>query len=645
MRALKISGTVLGCLVALVIVLLLGVWLFVNPNDYKGRIEQEVKSATGRELVFNGPIKLAVFPWIALELGPATVGNPPGFGSEPFASLQHVSVRVKLLPLLKKQLSIGRIEVDGLDLHLMKNAAGQGNWQSETAANASAAPAPSSSSAGATGEVTGSIVGVVVKRSRVSYQNMVLDGVSADIGGLSADAPNRYRLDHVTLEGTWLAKPGATAVPWAFTVPSLDLDLSAQTVRALGFGAQLGAAHLTGSLQGTRILDAPSLTGAFRLDPLVLRQWMSQMAMSVPATRDPKALTRIAASGEFTYGGNAARAQNLDVQLDESTLRGSAAVTDLTTHAMTFDLALDHIDLDSYLSPASTPALAAPPDQTPTQLPTSALKGLELSGTATIGSATVDRIQMSQVRVRIDCKDNVMHIAPATAQLYGGTYSGDVTLDARGSTPALTLNQTLSAVNVAPLLEDFAKMNRISGQGNITTHLTGHGLTSDAVVRSLSGQVTANLANGSVQGLDLGFEMNRAVALAQRSSMPAGKDTGRTAFSAFKASADLSNGVATTHDLQIASQNLNVTGQGTLNLATDAIDYRLKASILKGAASSGAGGHLLADIPLNVGGTLTSPTVRPDLVELAKAGLKSELNNHKQQLQQKLQDKLKSIFK
>ena len=70
MRALKLVGILVGGLVVLLIVLLLAVRLFVNPDDYKDRIAQEVKSSTGRELTLSGPIKLSVFPWIALELGP-----------------------------------------------------------------------------------------------------------------------------------------------------------------------------------------------------------------------------------------------------------------------------------------------------------------------------------------------------------------------------------------------------------------------------------------------------------------------------------------------------------------------------------------------------------------------------------------------
>ena len=96
MRALKLVGIVVGGLVVLLILLLLAVRLFVNPNDYKDRIAQQGKASTGRELTLSGPIKLSVFPWIALELGPLSLGNPPGFPAQPFAAVQHIVLAVIL---------------------------------------------------------------------------------------------------------------------------------------------------------------------------------------------------------------------------------------------------------------------------------------------------------------------------------------------------------------------------------------------------------------------------------------------------------------------------------------------------------------------------------------------------------------------
>ncbi|MEJ0008437.1 MAG: AsmA family protein [Steroidobacteraceae bacterium] len=95
MRAIAVC---VGGFVALVVLVGVAVWLLVNPNDYKGRIVSAVKTSTGRELALPGAIKLSVFPWIALELGPAHLGIPPGFPNDEFLSVEHVALRVKLLP-------------------------------------------------------------------------------------------------------------------------------------------------------------------------------------------------------------------------------------------------------------------------------------------------------------------------------------------------------------------------------------------------------------------------------------------------------------------------------------------------------------------------------------------------------------------
>jgi AsmA protein len=666
MRALKVCGIVLGAIVSAIVLLLLAVWLLVNPNDYKGRIERVVKGSTGRELALPGAIKLSVFPWISLELGPASLGNPPGFGDQPFAAVQHASVRVKLLPLLRKELEIGRVEIDGLDLRLVRDAQGKGNWEG-FGGRGSATPRANTSRPTSLPE----LAGVVIRNSRVGYQDLVVEHVNLEIGELSAARPvplklaldliphpaaapltlagrleltldperKQYQVSNLQFDGTLVPKAGAAPVSWKFSAPQLSLDLGAQTLSAENFNAQLGSARFAGAIQGTKVVDAPSLTGRFKLDPVGLRELMGQLGMAAPQTRDPKVLAKLAASGEFAYGGNAARATKLDMQLDDSGLRGSLGVTNLDTKAMTFDLALDRINLDRYMSPVkAAPKAETKATATPTALPADALKGLDVNGTATIGSAQITGVTLTQVRVGVDIKENVMHLAPLQAQLYGGTYSGDITLDERGKIPVLRLEQRMNGIGIEPLLKDFAKTQRLSGRGNVTTHLTAEGATSNSLMKSLSGHVAADLTNGAVEGVDLWFEINRALSLIQKQTLPAGTSSGRTKFDTFKASADLNNGVASTRDLTIASQNLRVTGLGTSNLVTEAVDYQLKASLLKGTVGTGlVGGKSLVDIPLTITGTMTSPKVRPDLESVAKARVQ-------QQLQQTLQDKLKSLI-
>jgi AsmA protein len=568
---------------------------------------------------------------------------------------------VRLLPLLRKQLEIGRVEIDGLDLRLRKNAAGQGNWQSSTESS----PTPQSS--GGTGAAAlRDLAGIVITNSRISYQDMVADHVDLTVGRVAAgaDVPikvkldllpsggvqpieiggqfgltlepaqSRYRLAPMDLEGTFTPGPKAHPVPWKFSAPQVELDLGAGTLNVASVVAQLGAAHLNGTLKGSSLVDAPNVAGAFKLDPLDLRELMTQLGIAPPKTRDAKAFNKFAASGEFAYKNKQVGVSKLDVQLDDSQLRGSAAITDLATKAMDFDLTLNQIDIDRYRPPPQNAPKPAAPAAAKGEPPSDVLKTLEMNGRFALGAATFAGLHVTDGHMKLKAKDGVTHIAPLTAKLYGGQYSGDVTLDDRGTVLAIRFEQSLTGVDVAQLLRDLTKSQRLSGHGTITSSLTARGSESDAVLKSLNGHVAAKLDNGAIEGVDLWYEINRATALIQTQTLGSGASSGRTKFDTFKASADIVNGVATTKDLNVASQNLRLTGQGTTNLVNEAVDYQVRASLLQ-----------TADIPVTITGTLTNPKVRPDLEGLARSQVQQQLDKHKQEALQMLQDQLKGLIK
>ena len=358
MRAIKIVGIVAAAVVGLVVVLLLAVWLLVDPNDYKDRIAQQVRSSTGRELTLSGPIKLSVFPWIALQLGPASLGNPPGFSVEPFAAVHRISLRVKLLPLLHKELKVGSIEVNGLDLRLVKNAAGKGNWQDFGSKEHATNGGESSPSSGAS--ALPDIGGIEIKDSSLSYQDLVADHLNFELGHWASGTPTSVKLS-VTLTPS----PGASPVDFKLSAPALTTDLTTQILDAPAFTLELAGATLAGSLKGTRIIDAPAVIGTFKLDTVSPRDLLEKLGVKAPTTRDPKALTRLAAAGSFTYGTDAVSLDQLAVDLDDSRLQGRVAVTNLQTKALAFNLALNHIDLDAYRAPESARATRATCQPTP----------------------------------------------------------------------------------------------------------------------------------------------------------------------------------------------------------------------------------------------------------------------------------------
>lgn len=128
-KILRIFITFIGAVILLGLVSLIGLVVFVNPNDLKPQISQAVTKFTGRQLQLGGDIQWSLFPWLGLQLNDAKLTNTPGFGDKPLAQIQKLEIQVRLLPLLHKQLEIGKLQIHGLTLYLIKNAKGQINWE------------------------------------------------------------------------------------------------------------------------------------------------------------------------------------------------------------------------------------------------------------------------------------------------------------------------------------------------------------------------------------------------------------------------------------------------------------------------------------------------------------------------------------
>jgi AsmA protein len=646
MRNFKVWGGLAAGIGALVCTVLVGVWLLADPNQYKGRIAAAVKESTGRELHLSGDIKLSVFPWIALELGPATLGNPEGFGEEPFLSFAHASVRVKLLPLLRKRLQVARVDIDGLDVRLRKNAEGRGNWQD---ADLKVQLVPKADADHPVPRAWALLGRLSVQHGRVSYAGTTLENINLETGSTAADQvtpvrasfdANRgipgeqismnaqfnlsedakalqWRFAAVNLSGT-LTRPGADRpTHWDLSAPLLQVSLTQQTLVLPAFAMSYAGAHVNGQVSAIHMLDNLSMTGSATLAPLVLREFAPRLGVTLPTTRDAKALSALSATTHFAYGANAVSMDHVALRLDDTELQGHIQFPTGATGAIEFDMWADQVDLDRYRAPqgatADEPSAAAGSSPTP----------LNVRGTLQLKAAHLARMDFSDLRVNLLAEDNVIRLFPIEAQIDGGRYSGDITFDRRGAVPTLSVDEHLTGVDMARLLSGSAQKGRLSGRATLNLKATARGATVDAFLKTLSGHLEANLADGALEGIDVGYEVGRAQALIDKSAPPPRANTGRTQFEVFQTSAQIADGVAETHDLNIVSSALKVSGQGSANLSSKAIDFKLLAAVATAPART-------TDIPLKVTGTYSAPTVRPDIEAVAK-----------DQLKQKLQDVLK----
>ena len=131
-KVLKWTGIVLGVLLGLLlvwsaIVIVFGIRIDLGP--FRTPVEAAASQALGREVRIEGSAYLRPTAWPLIEVEGVSVANLEGWEPRDFALLDLARLELAFLPLLRGEISIGEITVEGLTLHLESSGEGQKNWQ------------------------------------------------------------------------------------------------------------------------------------------------------------------------------------------------------------------------------------------------------------------------------------------------------------------------------------------------------------------------------------------------------------------------------------------------------------------------------------------------------------------------------------
>jgi AsmA protein len=96
-----------------------------NPNDYKQTVIHLVKEKKQRTLHLDGDIKLAFWPSIGADLGRLSISEHNS--DKEFAAVDGLKVSLALLPLLKKQLVVDTVYIDGARANIVRYKDGTTN--------------------------------------------------------------------------------------------------------------------------------------------------------------------------------------------------------------------------------------------------------------------------------------------------------------------------------------------------------------------------------------------------------------------------------------------------------------------------------------------------------------------------------------
>ena len=93
------AGSVLG---VLIVALLIAPFL-LDLNSYKPQIAAEVKKATGRDLVIDGPVALSLLPVPSVNVTGIRFFNVPGARNANMVEVKSITVKPSVLALLRRR--------------------------------------------------------------------------------------------------------------------------------------------------------------------------------------------------------------------------------------------------------------------------------------------------------------------------------------------------------------------------------------------------------------------------------------------------------------------------------------------------------------------------------------------------------------
>lgn len=184
---MKIIKFILLFTVALLLLVIVGLVAAINLidlNRHKDRIAQMVYDRTGRELQITGDLDWGFWPRLYLAGGPLTLGNAPGFGPEPFLSLEDFHLAVATRPLWRSEVIMDTVQMAGLRLNLARDQAGVGNWEDLTGPPTQAQPLPKPEKPAGPPFAALALGGVNITDAGISWQDAV-SGQEAEIRDLS----------------------------------------------------------------------------------------------------------------------------------------------------------------------------------------------------------------------------------------------------------------------------------------------------------------------------------------------------------------------------------------------------------------------------------------------------------------------------
>jgi AsmA protein len=640
-KVLKWGSIVIASLVVIIIAAILIIPRVVDVQKYKPELEKKIAQASGRPFSVSDDLRLSVFPWAGISFSDLQLGNVKGFEEKDFVRIKSFEARIKLLPLLFKDIQVKKFILNEPRMVLVKNKDGSVNWElpQKTAQPKKDEKIPAGKISETSLPISALRVedfsiknGEVLWIDHTSGTRKQVSNINLTLQEVSLDRPVQLKFSAV-LDGQPVSVQGSVGPVGKFQQEPVSMELSLTALN-----------EITMQLKG--VLKNLSVSPGVELDLNVAefspRKMAAALGQTVPIqTADPHVLNHMSLNAHIKADSKNLSVSNGILGLDESKLNFSMNASDFSKPSVKFDLDLNQINLDQYLPPTpDKKSSAKQQDQEdkskkmemskesapgPTKKADyTLLRRLILDGQLKIHTLIANKAKIQDVILKIHAKNGIFNLDPLKLNMYQGNVSGNATLNVTKDMPESNISLIVNKVESGPLLRDVLEKDILEGimQADVTLAMTG---TDPAIFKkTLNGKGELLFNDGAIKGIDLaGMVRNvqAAFGLVEKSDQKP-----KTDFAELKAPFTIANGVLNTPETSLKSPLLRVIANGTADLVKETLDFRVEPNIvgtIKGQGDKKQRSGIM--VPVLVTGNFSSPKFRPDLTSVAKQQLQEKV--------------------
>lgn len=499
----------IGVLLVAALVAAIALLTQYDYNALKPDIAALVKDATGRELVINGDLNLAVSLSPKLSVSDVTFSNAKWGQKGPMVQLDTLSAKVDLLSLMQGRVDIDYVILDGLKVVLETNSKGLANWEFKTAKMkkeeaAAAAVAPKEKSDGLS--LTPSARDIRLQNVDVTYidgttgKRMHLLLARADFTADSFTAPM-----HATLAAAYQG----VNIGAVLELGSLS-QLITSTGDAFPVNIKLNAPGLIATVVGRVELPESGMNVAARVDVSVTdTATLSALSgASLPDLNGLKAGLKIKGGG-VQYAFNA-----INVRVKGSDLGGNVTVNLAGKRPkITGKLNSKMLDIDKLLGAKMTPGVAAdtgpqvaggkaqgnaPRIFSADPLALAGMKVADLDLNIKVDRALVSKLNLTAVNVGLKLNAGKLVVDPLSMKLEGGQIKGNALLNGAAKLPSFKIKTTVRQLDVGRVLKAVGQGDLVTLGLNGKVNLSSKGASVQQWMAGLNGTVKFSGRNGHI---------------------------------------------------------------------------------------------------------------------------------------------------